>query len=114
MATKFRKLKKLLVSAAVLMAAVIALVTYLLRGGFHRFEIAPYKVPPAAFTSWTDVLTHPTDISLITFQTGVVHMYACLNLDPASLKPSECNHVPRDLGVLVEAVHHPRHGEVPI
>jgi hypothetical protein len=76
------KLKKFRLSPAVLIVVVGALVTYLLRGGFRRFEIKPYPVPPAAFTNWNDVLTHPRDISLTTFQTGVVHMDACLNLTP--------------------------------
>jgi hypothetical protein len=31
------------------------LATYLLRGGFRRFEITPYPVPPTAFTTWNDV-----------------------------------------------------------
>jgi hypothetical protein len=78
---KFKKFRR---PAAILILVVGALASYLLRGGFRRFEITPYPVPPAAFTNWNDVLTHPRDISLITFQTGVVHMDACLNLDPAS------------------------------
>src|SRR5262249_55525816 len=86
--------------------------TYLLRGGFRRFEIAPYNVPRAAFTSWTDVLAHPRDISLVTFQTGVVHMDACLNLDPKSAKQADCDHTPRDLAVLLHWIHHPRFGDV--
>jgi N-acyl homoserine lactone hydrolase len=48
---------------------------------------------------------------LFTFQTGVVHMDACLNLDPTSPKQAECDHVPRDLAVLVHCVHHPRFGD---
>jgi len=79
-----RTLKNILLSAAILIVAVAASAVYLVRGGFRRFEIAPYQVPPAAFTNWNDVLAHPRDISLTTFQTGVVHMDACLNLDPAS------------------------------
>jgi len=46
-----------------LIVVVGALVTYLLRGGFRRFEIKPYPVPPAAFTNWNDVLAHPRGIS---------------------------------------------------
>jgi hypothetical protein len=78
-----------------------ALVIHLLRGGFRRFEIESYPVPPAAFTNWNDVLAHPRDISLTTFQAGVVHMDACLNLDPASSRQADCAHVTRDLAVLV-------------
>jgi glyoxylase-like metal-dependent hydrolase (beta-lactamase superfamily II) len=111
MAADLQKLKKFRLPAAVLIVVVSALFTYLLRGGFHRFEIAPYNVPPAAFTNWSDVLGHPRDISLVTFQTGVVHMDACLNLDPTSPKQAECDHVPRDLAVLVHWVHHPRFGD---
>lgn len=84
---------------------------YLLRGGLHRFEIAPYAAPPAAFANWSDALRHPRDISVVTFQTGVVHMDACLNLDPASSKQVECDHAPRDLAVLVHSVHHARFGD---
>jgi len=91
--------------------ATVAAAAYLLRGGFHRFIVAPYKVHPAAFSSWNDVLKNPRDISLVTIQTGVIHMDACLNLDPKSSKQSECNHVPRDLAVLVHWVHHPRFGD---
>ena len=80
-----------------MIVVVGALVTYLLPGGFRRFEIKSYAVPPAAFTNWNDVLAHPRNISLTTFQTGVVHMDACLNLDPASLRQADCTHVPRDL-----------------
>jgi N-acyl homoserine lactone hydrolase len=105
------KLKKFLLPAAVLIVVVGALVTYLLRGGFSRFEITAYPVPPPAFTNWNDVLAHPQDISLATFQTGVVHMDACLNLDPASPRQADCDHVPRDLAVLVHWVHHPRFGD---
>ena len=85
--------------------------SYLLRGGIHHFEIVPYKVPAAAFTNWNDVLSHPGDISLTTFQTGVVHMDACLNLDPKSPKQAGCDHRPRDLAVLVHWIHHPRFGD---
>ena len=111
MAADLRKLNKFGLSAAVLIVVVVALIGYLLRGGFRRFEITSYKVPPAAFTNWNDVLRHPRDISLVTFQTGVVHMDACLNLDPRSPKQPECDHVPRDLAVLVHWVHHPRFGD---
>lgn len=90
---------------------ILAAAGYLLRGGFHRFVVAPYKVPPAALTNWDDVLKNPRDISLVTLQTGVVHMDACLNLDPKSPKQSECDHAPRDLAVLVHWVHHPRFGD---
>jgi glyoxylase-like metal-dependent hydrolase (beta-lactamase superfamily II) len=38
-------------------------------------------------------------------------MDACLNLDPASPRQPDCNHVPRDLAVLVHWVHHPRFGD---
>jgi N-acyl homoserine lactone hydrolase len=96
---------------AILIAAVIILVAYLLRGGFRQFEIKPYPIPATAFTNWNDVLARPRDISLTTFRTGVVHMDACLNLDPASPKQADCDHVPRDLAVLVHWVHHPRFGD---
>ena len=59
MGADLRKLKKFRLPAAVLILVVSALTTYLLRGGFRRFGIAPYKVPPAAFTNWGDVLRHP-------------------------------------------------------
>jgi hypothetical protein len=65
-------LKRLRLPAAFLILAVAALINYLLRGGFRRFEITPYPVPPAAFTNWSDVLAHPRDISLTSLQTGVV------------------------------------------
>jgi glyoxylase-like metal-dependent hydrolase (beta-lactamase superfamily II) len=106
-----RRLKRLLVPAAILILAVAAVCGYLVRGGFRRFEIAPYPVPPAAFTNWNDVLAHPRDISLTTLQTGGVHMDACLNLDPASPRQADCDHVPRDLAVMVHWVHHPRFGD---
>jgi N-acyl homoserine lactone hydrolase len=105
------KRKKFRISIAVLIVVVAALVTYLLRGGFRRFETTTYPVPPAAFTNWNDVLAHPRDISLTTLQTGVVHMDACLNLDPASPRQADCDHAPRDLAVLVHWVHHPRFGD---
>jgi N-acyl homoserine lactone hydrolase len=111
MATDLRKLKKLSLSAGPLIVLVSAFVTYMLRGGFRQFEVAPYNAPPAAFTNWNDVLTHPRDISVTTFQTGVVHMDACLNLDPTSPKQAECDHVPRDLTVLVHWIHHARFGD---
>jgi len=104
----FKKLRR---ATAILMVVVGVLAIYLLRGGFHRFEIRPYPVPPPAFTNWDDVLAHPREISLTTVQTGVVHMDACLNLDPASPKQADCDHVPRDLAVLVHWVHHPRFGD---
>jgi N-acyl homoserine lactone hydrolase len=109
--TNLRQLKKLLVPAAVLIVVISALLTYMFRGGFHQFEITTYKVPRAAFTTWNDVLRNPRDISLLTIQTGVVHMDACLNLDPASPKQAECDHVPRDLAVLVHWIHHPQFGD---
>jgi N-acyl homoserine lactone hydrolase len=105
------KLKKFWRPAAILIVAVVILAAYLLRGGFRGFEIKPYPLPPAAFTNWNDVLAHPRDISLTTFRTGVVHMDACLNLDPASSKQADCDHTPRDLAVLVHGVHHPRFGD---
>jgi N-acyl homoserine lactone hydrolase len=46
-----------------------------------------------------------------TFRTGVIHMDACLNLDPASPKQADCDHVPRDLAALVHWVHHPHFGD---
>jgi glyoxylase-like metal-dependent hydrolase (beta-lactamase superfamily II) len=97
--------------AAILALVVIAAITYLLRGGFHRFEITPYPIPPPAFTNWKDVLGHPSDISIRTLQTGLVHMDACLNLDPESPRQSDCDHRPRDLPVLVHFVHHPKLGD---
>ena len=108
-----RKLRKLRQPVAVFVLVVSALITYLLRDGFHRFEIAPYHVPPAsaAFNDWRDVLEHPRDISLVTFQTGVVHMDACLNLDPTSPKQAVRDHIPRDLAVLVHWLRHPRFGD---
>ena len=104
-------LKKLLLAAAILILAVVAVAIYLVRGGFRRFELKPYSLPSAAFTNWNDVLANPRDISVTTFRTGVVHMDACLNLDPASPKQSGCDHTPRDLAVLVHWVHHPRFGD---
>ena len=105
-------LKKLRLPAAIVILAVVVLVSYLLRGGFRRFEITLYPVSPTAFTNWNDVLAHPRDISLTTLQTGVVHMDACLNLDPSSPRQAACDHVPRDLAVLVHWVHHPRFGDL--
>jgi hypothetical protein len=93
------------------MLAVAALATYLLRGGLRRFETTAYPVPPAAFTNRSDALAHPSAISLATLQTGVVHMDACLNLDPASPRQADCDHVPRDLAVLGHWVNHPRFGD---
>ena len=104
-------LKKLLLAAAILILALVALAIYLVRGGFRHFEIKPYPLAPAAFTNWNDVLANPRDIFVTTFRTGVVHMDACLNLDPASPKQSDCDHTPRDLAVLVHWVHHPRFGD---
>jgi N-acyl homoserine lactone hydrolase len=98
-------------SLAILVLAVCVLAAYLLRGGFHRFDATPYPVPPAAFTNWIDALAHPSDISVTTFQTGVVRMDACLNLDPASPKQAGCDHRPRALEALVHWVHHPRFGD---
>ena len=106
-----RRLKKFLLAAAILILAVCAVVGYLVRGGFRRFEIAPYRVPASAFANWNDVLAHPRDISLTTFRTGVIHMDACLNLDSASPRQADCDHVPRDLEALVHWVHHPRFGD---
>ena len=71
-----RILKGFLLTTAILILSAGILAAYLVRGGFRRFEITPYPVPPAAFTNWNDVLAHPRDISLTTFQTGVVHMDA--------------------------------------
>ena len=112
MATDLRNLKKCLLPVAFFIVVVGALIAYLLRDGFRQFEIAPYNVPPAAFTNWNDVLRHPRDISVVTFHTGVVHMDACLNLDPTSPKLAQCDHLPRDLAVLVHWVHHPRFGDL--
>jgi glyoxylase-like metal-dependent hydrolase (beta-lactamase superfamily II) len=106
-----RTLKNILLSAAILIVIVAVLAGYLVRGGFRRFDITPYPVPRPAFTNWNDVLAEPRDISLTTFQTGVVHMDACLNLDPASPRQADCDHVPRDLAVLVHWIHHPRFGD---
>jgi hypothetical protein len=64
-----RTLKNILLSAAILIAVVAAVAAYLVRGGFRRFEIRPYPVPPAAFTNWNDVLAHPRGISVTTLQT---------------------------------------------
>ena len=63
--------KGFLLTAAILIVAPAALAVYLVRGGFRRFEITPYPVPPPAFTNWNAVLAHPRDISLTTFQTGM-------------------------------------------
>jgi len=110
--TEVWSLKKFRRLITILIVVMGVLPIYLLRGGFHRFEITPYPVPPRAFTNWNDVLGHPRDISLTTLQTGVVHMDACLNLDPASARQTDCDHVPRDLAVLVHWVHHPRFGDL--
>ncbi len=106
-----RKLKRILAAAAILVLFVSALIAYGLRGAFRRFAITPYPVPAAAFLNWKDALGHPGDISVRTFRTGVVHMDACLNVDPQSSRQAECDHVPRDLAVLVHWVHHPRFGD---
>src|SRR3954447_4137239 len=105
------KPKKFRRPAAVLILVVVALVAYLLRGGFCHFEMTPYRVPSAEFTNWKDVLAHPRGISLSTWQTGVVHMDACLNLDPASPMQADCDHGQRDLPVLVHWIHHPQRGD---
>jgi glyoxylase-like metal-dependent hydrolase (beta-lactamase superfamily II) len=105
------KLKKFRRLAAILILVVGALVAYLLRGGFRRFEITTYPVPAAAFRNWEDVLAHPRGISMGTFRTGVVKMDACLNLDPENRKQADCDHVSRDLAVLVHWVHHPSRGD---
>jgi glyoxylase-like metal-dependent hydrolase (beta-lactamase superfamily II) len=106
-----RTLKKLLLTGTILALAVSALALYLLRGGLREFNTTRYPIPPAAHTNWNDVLSHPCDVSLTTFRTGVVHMDACLNLDPASQKQTDCDHRPRDLAVLVHWVHHPHFGD---
>lgn len=98
-------------TATVLIVIICASLTYLLRGGFRQLEITPYRLPPVAFTNWAEVLKHPRDISLVTFQTGTIHMDACLNLDPSSPRQPECDHAPRDLAVLAHWVHHPRFGD---
>jgi N-acyl homoserine lactone hydrolase len=98
-------------SLAILVLIAGVLVVYLLRGGFRRFDTTPYTIPHPAFTSWSDVLAHPRDISVITFQTGVIEMDACLNLDPASPRQADCDHRPRALAALVHWVHHPRFGD---
>ena len=106
-----RTLKRFLRVAVILVLAVGALAAWLLGGGFHQFESRPYPVPSAGFSSWNEVLAHPRDISVTTFRTGVVHMDACLNLDPASPKQAGCDHAPRDLDVLVHWVRHARLGD---
>ena len=106
-----RRHKTFLRAAAILILVAGALAAYLLRGGFRRLEATPYPLPPAAFTNWNDVLAHPRDISLTTFQTGTINMDACLNLDPASPKQADCDHRPRDLAALVHWVHHPNFGD---
>src|SRR5262245_34512563 len=108
--TRRNVFKLLARSVAILLLTVAIVSAYLLRGAFYRFEITSHPVPSPAFTNWNDVLAHPRDISVATFQTGVVHMDACLNLDPASPRQADCDHVPRDLAVLVHWVHHPRFG----
>uniref|UniRef100_Q01YM4 Beta-lactamase domain protein n=1 Tax=Solibacter usitatus (strain Ellin6076) TaxID=234267 RepID=Q01YM4_SOLUE len=109
--SRLRALRPFLRAAVILIFAVGALVAWLLRGGFSRIESRPYPVPSSRFSSWNDVLAHPREISVTTFRTGVVHMDACLNLDPASPKQVACDHVPRDLDVLVHWVHHARLGD---
>jgi N-acyl homoserine lactone hydrolase len=104
-------LKFLWRSLALLVLIAGVLVAYLLRGGFHRFDATPYPIPPAAFTSWSDALAHPRDISVTTLQTGEIYMDACLNLDPASPKQAGCDHRPRAIAALVHWVHHPRFGD---
>jgi glyoxylase-like metal-dependent hydrolase (beta-lactamase superfamily II) len=104
-------LKFLWRSLIILVLIAGGLAAYLVRGGFHRFHTDPYPIPAAAFTTWSDALAHPRDISVTTLQTGVVHMDACLNLDPASPRQADCDHRPRDLAVLVHWVHHPRFGD---
>ncbi len=106
-----RKLNKFWRPAAVLILAVGVLVAYLLRGGFRRFEITPYPVPASAFRTWNDVLAHPSGISMGTIQTGIIHMDACLNLDPESPGQAACDHAPRDLAALVHWVRHPSLGD---
>jgi N-acyl homoserine lactone hydrolase len=96
---------------AILVVVTGALAAYLLRGGFHRFDASPYPVEPGLFTSWSDAFAHPGDISVTTFQTGVIHMDACLNLDPSSPRQADCDHRPRALQALVHWVHHPRFGD---
>src|SRR5215475_6961565 len=105
------KLNKFRQAAASLILAGIA-AAYLMRGGFRRLEITPYRAPPAAFGNWKDVFGHPSRISMGTFQTGVIHMDACLNLDPESPRQAECDHAPRNLAVLVHWVRHPKFGDI--
>ena len=105
------KLKKFLLPAVLLILTVAAAAAYLVRGGFRSFETTPYPIPPPAFANWNDVLAHPRDVSLTTLQTGLIHMDACLNLDPASPRQAECDHAPRDLAALVHWIHHPRFGD---
>ena len=95
-----------------LIVGIAAVVVYLLRGGFGRFDARPYPVHATVFKSWDQVLAHPGNISMGTLRTGVVHMDACLNLDPGSPKQAECDHTPRDLAVLVHWVRHPQFGDV--
>ena len=108
---QLRRLRKYVLPPALLCLATFACFAYLLRGGFRHFQIAPYKVPLAAYNTWNDVLSHPQNISLVTLQTGVIRMDACLNLDPASPRQKQCDHAPRDLAVLVHWIHHPRFGD---
>jgi len=110
-ASHLQILKIVLLSTALLIAALCALLAFLLRGGLFPFKLTPYEVPPTSFTNWNDVLSHPRDISLATVRTGTIHMDACLNLDPASPKQADCDHAPRDLAVLVHWIHHPRFGD---
>lgn len=111
MTTGLLRLKRFLLALAIILAVICVSFVYVFRGGFHHLELAPYKVPAAAFTNWNDVLSHPQDISLVTLRTGTIHMDACLNLDPASPKQANCDHTPRDLADLVHWVHHPRFGD---
>src|SRR3569832_689272 len=111
-ASKLRIFKKVLVATAIMVAAVVVSFVFSLRAGLRQLQLTPYPVPAAAFTNWYEVLSHPRDISVVTLRTGTIHMDACLNLDPASPKQTECDHSPRDLAVLVHWVHHPRLGDI--
>ena len=104
-------MKFLLRSLAILLLIAGVLAAYLVRGGFRRFDAAPYPIPAATFATWSETLAHPRDISVNTLQTGVIEMDACLNLDPSSPKQADCDHRPRALAALVHWVHHPRFGD---
>lgn len=59
-------------SIIAIIAVLTALILFLVKDGFQSVTLLPFEIQPHSATTWSDVLSHPSDVMVTVIPTGVI------------------------------------------